>query len=196
MAHVCILARDRRYAQMIALTAEECGHRTVLTAESRELPPAAFYVIDADAFPAVRPDSGRIIYYGHTVKKPPFYSEEDGRVLFWHRPFSLTHLAAVMNNLSVERGLFLLPDGKAARLDGRQIPLSLREYALLSLLDSRRGETVTTEELLSAAWGDKGDRNLLRVTLFHLRKKLEADGSPRLLAVRGIGYRLRKEDTP
>ncbi len=194
MAFVSVLARDRRYAQLIALTAEECGHRVAVTDDERALPLAAFYFIDADDFSA-RPADGRIIYYGNSVKKPPFYSEDGGRILFWHRPFSLSHLTAVLLNLPLDRGLTLLSPDEGVRLDGCVIRIGKREYALLSALYARRGEAVTAEELMRAAWGESGDKNLLRVSLFHLKKKLTVDGKCPLRTVRGVGYLLERGET-
>ena len=193
MSDVCIVSRDPRFAQLLLLTAEECGHRVTVTDKEEDLPAASFYLIDADEF-SVRPDRGRVILYGRTVKERPLYSEEDGRVLLWHRPFSLAHLTAVLQNLPAEQGLMLMEKERSVLLDGRVIPLTGREYALLSCLYARRGSPVPREVILREVWGDGGDDGLLQVYLHYLRKKLESDGRRRILSVRGEGYALGEEE--
>ncbi len=193
MSDICILSRDARFAQLLLLTAEECGHRATVTADEHALPQAAFFLIDADDF-AVRPAHGRVILYGRTVKERPFYSEDNGRVLLWHRPFSLAHLTAVLQNLPIARGLILLPDKTGAELDGRFIPLTPKEYALLACLYTRRGTPVPRAVILREVWGDDGGDDLLQVYLHYLRKKLEGDGRRLLFSVRGEGYVLREEE--
>ena len=193
MSDICILSRDARFAQLHLLTAEECGHRATVTGHAQDLPLASFYLIDADEF-SLRPGCGRVILYGRSIKERPFYSEEDGRILFWHRPFSLSHLAAVLQSIPTDRGLALLENGEGARLNGRMIPLTPREYALLSCLYARRGTPVPREVILREVWGAEGSDGLLQVYLHYLRKKLESDGRRRILSVRGKGYVLGEEE--
>jgi DNA-binding response OmpR family regulator len=83
---------------------------------------------------------------------------------------------------------------KKARVDGRTVPLSPKEYRLLTLLVSRRGEVVTTEEIMEHLWPDNplaasGD---VQKYVYLLRRKIEEEPSnPQLLlTVRGFGYRL------
>ena len=57
------------------------------------------------------------------------------------------------------------------------------------------GEVVTRTMLAEHVWGDHYDSlsNLIEVFVNRLRKKIEADGAPRLLhTVRGAGYVLRE----
>lgn len=83
---------------------------------------------------------------------------------------------------------------KVVLLHGREISLSPKEYALISLLASKRGRVFSREEILSSLWS--GDRYAtpqdVQKYVYLLRKKLEDDPSaPQIvLTVRGFGYRL------
>ncbi|MBI4861365.1 MAG: winged helix-turn-helix transcriptional regulator [Candidatus Riflebacteria bacterium] len=64
---------------------------------------------------------------------------------------------------------------------------------------SRTGQVVSRDEIVEHVWGNKPDfnRNLLDVTLCHLRRKVELEGRPRLIhSVRGAGFVLRSADDP
>jgi len=72
-------------------------------------------------------------------------------------------------------------------------PLSARELKLLDTFFNRRGEVLTRDDLLNAAWGIdySGTTRTLDQHIAQLRKKLEADpAQPQvILTVHGIGYR-------
>jgi len=77
-----------------------------------------------------------------------------------------------------------------------EIMLSRREFDILGVLLSRRGEAVSKDELMDRIWGPEfnGDPNILEVYVSYLRKKIDAPlavGS--LETVRGFGYRLIDE---
>jgi two-component system response regulator MprA len=58
------------------------------------------------------------------------------------------------------------------------------------------GIVVTRDRLLDRVWGWDGDSlsNSLDVYIGYLRKKLEANGEPRLVhTIRGIGYVVREK---
>lgn len=76
-----------------------------------------------------------------------------------------------------------------ARLDGRVVELSSREFALAEAFMRHPGQTLSREQLLSRVWGYdyEGASNVVDVYVLYLRKKL---GAGRLLTVRGAGYRL------
>jgi DNA-binding response OmpR family regulator len=77
-----------------------------------------------------------------------------------------------------------------ARVDGKVIPLTTREFALLLYLAENKGLALTRRQLLDGAWGADwyGDERTVDVHVRQLRKKL-GDALP-LTTVRGIGYRL------
>jgi two-component system OmpR family response regulator len=76
--------------------------------------------------------------------------------------------------------------------DGREVPLTAREFALLAHLIRRAGRVVSKTELLAGVWDDafEGDPNVVEVYVARLRRKL-GTGSARIETVRGMGYRLR-----
>ncbi|HIX90951.1 MAG TPA: response regulator transcription factor [Candidatus Agathobaculum pullicola] len=82
--------------------------------------------------------------------------------------------------------------------DGQTVSLTAKEYALLRKLAANRGNIVTIDALCNAVWedGSFGYENTLMVHIRRLREKIEDTPSvPRwLLTVRGLGYRLAKEE--
>ena len=90
--------------------------------------------------------------------------------------------------------LQLDPTRREARLHGRPVELTKREYDLLETLARSPGIVFTRERLLELVWGYDFavDTNVLDVFVGYLRRKLEADGTPRMLqTVRGVGFVLR-----
>ena len=79
------------------------------------------------------------------------------------------------------------------RVNGEEIPCTRREYDLLELFISRKGEALTREEIVTRVWGYdyEGTDRTLDNFVSRLRRKLEADpANPvHLFTVRGIGYR-------
>jgi hypothetical protein len=75
---------------------------------------------------------------------------------------------------------------------GAVVPVSAKEFGLLHLLMRHQGKVVRRERLLHEVWGDDyfGDARTLDTHVGWLRKKVEARGGVRIVAVRGIGYRL------
>ena len=74
-------------------------------------------------------------------------------------------------------------------INDRRIPLSQREFTLLTHLVHRKGEACTREELLADVWGigfDPGT-NVVDVYVGRLRAKLAPDT---IETVRNVGYRL------
>ena len=85
-------------------------------------------------------------------------------------------------------------DAHAARIAGRTAELTRTEYQLLELLMLNPRRVLSSELICDRIWG--GDftvsGNSLRVYIGYLRRKLEADGEPRLIqTVHGVGYVLR-----
>ena len=93
-----------------------------------------------------------------------------------------------------------LHDAQVTLPDGRTLPLTATERALLQKLADNRGHIVTYDALCEAVWGADyyGYENSLNVHIRHLREKLEdTPGRPQyLLTIRGIGYKLNEEAVP
>ena len=87
--------------------------------------------------------------------------------------------------------------GTVTRPEG-EVSLTAKEFSLLKKLADNRGNIVTIDALCAALWDGPmvGYENTLMVHIRRLREKIEADPShPRyLLTVRGLGYRLAREE--
>ena len=78
---------------------------------------------------------------------------------------------------------------RRAKVDGRTVDLTAREFVLLELFLRHPGQVLSREQILSHVWGydfDPGS-NIVDVYVRALRKKLGADC---IGTVRGMGYRL------
>jgi DNA-binding response OmpR family regulator len=77
-------------------------------------------------------------------------------------------------------------------VDGRRVPLTRTETALLRELMQAPGQVRPYDELLTRVWGPTtaGQTELLHTNVYRLRRKLEVDPShPALLtATAGVGY--------
>ena len=79
---------------------------------------------------------------------------------------------------------------------GTVVPLTATEFDLLRVFMREPRRVLSRERLLEAAWGFAPDTisNVVDVYVGYLRRKLEADGRPRLIwTVRGSGYVLRED---
>jgi two-component system OmpR family response regulator len=87
--------------------------------------------------------------------------------------------------------LQLDPAARAARLGGRPIALTAREYALLEYLMRRPGVVHTRTMIAEHVWEFPFDHasNVVDVYVKHLRDKIDESGrSSFIQAVRGVGY--------
>ena len=76
----------------------------------------------------------------------------------------------------------------------RQIELTQREFELLEYLMRNERIVISRQRLLDEVWGYDpfSTTNTIEVFVSNLRRKLEAEGEPRLLhTIRGAGYVLR-----
>ena len=79
---------------------------------------------------------------------------------------------------------------RCARVAGRTVELTAREFTLAETLMRHAGQVLSREQLLSHVWGydfDPGS-NVVDVYIRYLRKKL---GEGVIETVRGMGYRLK-----
>jgi two-component system, OmpR family, response regulator MprA len=88
------------------------------------------------------------------------------------------------------------PSTREARRGDMALQLTVTEFNLLHLLLRHPRQVLERRQILNSVWGYDfgGDDNVLEIYIGYLRKKLEADGQPRLIqTVRGVGYTLREE---
>lgn len=94
----------------------------------------------------------------------------------------------------VHGGLSVDVEGRVARLDGEELPLTRIEFELLATLVTGPRRVWTRETLLTRVWGEgwTDDHHLVEVHIRNLRKKLGEDTrEPRYIkTVRGVGYRM------
>jgi DNA-binding response OmpR family regulator len=81
---------------------------------------------------------------------------------------------------------------RVARLRGRELALTVREFDLLVFLMRHPGRAFRRAELLEQVWGwSFGDQSTVTVHMRRLREKVEDDPADpkRILTVWGVGYR-------
>ena len=84
-------------------------------------------------------------------------------------------------------------------LDGEEVALTRKEYALLAHLARHPGRVITQQQLLKDIWGPTHveDSHYLRIVVAHVRQKLGDDPTaPRFIVTEpGVGYRLIGQDS-
>ena len=119
---------------------------------------------------------------------------------FLSKPFSFVVLVARLralirraggratNEMSVGR-VTLHPAARRCTVDGVQVALTSREFAILECLARRAGEVVPKRDILDSVWDDAfdGPDNVVEVHVHALRRKLGAEA---IETIRGAGYRL------
>ena len=132
------------------------------------------------------------------------------------KPFALQELLARLRAL-LRRSVLTTPPGPAEPAGGevltfadvrlnpatrevwrgdRALRLTRTEFAILEAFLRHPRQVLTRAALFEQVWGyDFGETsNSIHVYLGYLRRKLEAEGEPRLLhTVRGVGFALREE---
>src|SRR6478736_3422260 len=117
------------------------------------------------------------------------------------KPFELQELVLRLRALDRRRahhrppvreiaGLRLDPFRREVYRDGRYVPLTRKQFAVLEILVAAEGGVISAEELLERAWDQNADpfTNAVRITVSALRKRL---GEPWIIAtVAGVGYRI------
>jgi two-component system response regulator QseB len=116
------------------------------------------------------------------------------------KPFDLDELIARVRALTRRQsgrgrtemrlgGLYLDPVQREARLDGKPLALSQREFTLLEALMEHPGTVLSKEQLEERlyGWQDEVMSNAVEVHLHNLRRKLGADW---IRNVRGVGYKV------
>lgn len=123
------------------------------------------------------------------------------------KPFGLAELQARVRALLRRTGAPAAPkqgapEGDELRVDegarrvfwrDSEVMLTGKEYDVLDILVAHRDKVVSREKLMAEVWDENwyGSTKTLDVTIGRLRHKLEQAGvSERIVAVRGVGFRL------
>jgi two-component system, OmpR family, response regulator len=128
---------------------------------------------------------------------------------YMFKPFSLLELAARLRALARrddrarpavlgEGDLKLDPAAKRAWRGQTELQLSPKEFSLLELFLRHPGVVLTRTQILEAAWdfAYDGTSNVVDQYVTYLRRKIDVPfGRHDIETVRGMGYRLRDEET-
>lgn len=89
--------------------------------------------------------------------------------------------------------LTLDPQKREVIRGGRGVDLTAKEFAILEYLLRHKGRVVSRTTLSEHAWDENFDAmsNVVDVTVYRLREKIHAPGTPLVHTVRGAGYVLR-----
>jgi len=123
------------------------------------------------------------------------------------KPFHFPELVARVRSLARRQpsarsrilraaGIELDPLRRTVSRDGRQLQLSVKEFAVLEALLSAAPAFLSAEDLLEQVWDEQADpfTNTVTVTIGRLRRKL---GDPPVITTTpGVGYRLAGHPGP
>lgn len=112
------------------------------------------------------------------------------RALEWRRSEFATEERLKIGAVVVDRA------AHEVSVDGRQVTLTAKEFALLAFLAANRGRVYSRDALLARVWGNRyeGGARTVDIHVRRLRAKL-GDALP-LETLRGAGYKLRAPNEP
>lgn len=150
------------------------------------------------------PDLPVIVISHRGNERDRIRSLEHGADDYLIRPFSYSELVArigavlqrrtrqMESPLKVEGGLEIDRHRRTARVHGRPVYLSVKEFSLLLVLATEPTRVFSKEELLREVWGYRaiGHTRTLEAHADRLRGKLDPDGGRFVVNCWGVGYRL------
>jgi DNA-binding response OmpR family regulator len=131
----------------------------------------------------VEPSSG----FDDFIVLPYFPAELYARIraLEWKRSEFATEERLKMGGLVIDRA------AHEVTVEGRRVPLTAKEFALLSFLTSNRGRVFSRDALLSRVWGVGYDGGARTVDIHVRRLRAKLGEALPLETMRGAGYKLR-----
>ena len=205
MQSLIILTADARLGQVLADEAALYGVHTLVCADAQSLDrevweQASVAIVDLDGkIVGTIPEHVRVL---GLCRDPESLSPRARRLahVLYRRPFRMTDLRdeiAVLGGAPQREvpapapvqvaTLSLLEESRCVLMGNRQISLTDKEFAVLSMLVQKGEQGITKQEL--SALLDCGATNEGQVYICHLRRKLEDAFGIRLIkTVRGVGY--------
>jgi DNA-binding response OmpR family regulator len=89
--------------------------------------------------------------------------------------------------------------GRRVTVDGRELDLSPKEFALLEYFLNHKDQAISRTQISEHVWDDSFDSlaNVIDVTVHRLRKKIDGDRGDRdgrlLHTLKGVGYVLKSQ---
>jgi len=107
----------------------------------------------------------------------------------------LRRAARLTSNVLSAGKLTLDPSNYRVTVNGEEILLQKREFALLEFLMRNPNKVFSAEALLERVWASETDATsyAIRTCMMRLRKKIDSDPESSLIeTIKGVGYRLNK----
>ncbi|WP_151081420.1 response regulator transcription factor [Nocardioides cynanchi] len=153
-------------------------------------------------------DGAVLIVTGRSLELDRVVGLDSGADDYLAKPFGLAELLArlraILRRTTVRAvpAAAAEPPGHSLRVDveahrvyvgAAEVPLTGKEFDVLSVLVAHRDKVVSRAQLMADVWAENwyGSTKTLDVTIGRLRHKLEDAGmSERVVTVRGVGFRL------
>ncbi|MBN9690687.1 MAG: response regulator transcription factor [Verrucomicrobia bacterium] len=92
--------------------------------------------------------------------------------------------------------LYLDPHSRTVSRGGEPIELTVKEFAVLEYLLRHLGNVISRTRLTEHVWDENFDAmsNVVDVTVYRLREKIDRRGVPLVHTVRGVGYVARRPE--
>ena len=192
MTSTCyILSGDATFAQFVRLCLCRTLRSVAVLQEGESIPAAPYYVVDLDTYPLPRGLGGTVLCTSALLERP-----QDLPYLWLDRPFRPARLLAALGlaHGTAEYCPQPIEGTRGVLVEGACVALSKTEHALFLALWEANGAFVSKEELLRRVWSPDTDPGIVGVYVHYLREKLEAGGKRYIIAHRGRGYRLPREE--
>ena len=117
-------------------------------------------------------------------------------------PIVLKHIEAIFrrtdnnnetSNILKYKNMILNTENYEVYVDNQKVTLTYREFEILKLFLENQGKVFTRDNILNSIWGYDyfGDDKIVNTHIKNIRKKL---GYDYIETVRGVGYKIDKED--